>query len=168
MTGQINVNKIAARTGNTITVESGDVLQAPGHVLQVVQGSISSEVASGSSSFVDTGLSVAITPSSSSSKVLILASLGSATVVEASGADAQGKFQIVRDSTSVFISKLRSYDYGNSGGIFIAPLFMSYLDSPSTTSEITYKIQQRLIAGDSIRLAEGNDPAFIQCMEIAG
>ena len=167
MTGQINVNKIAARTGNTITVESGDVLQAPGHVLQVVQGSISSEVSSSSSSFQDTGLSVAITPSSSSNKVLILASLGSATVVEASGADAQGKFQIVRDSTSVYISKLRSYDYGNSGGIFIGPLFMSYLDSPSTTSEITYKIQQRLIAGDSIRLSEGNDPAFIQCMEIA-
>jgi len=36
MTGQINVNKLAARTGNTITVNSGDVLQAPGHVMQTV------------------------------------------------------------------------------------------------------------------------------------
>ena len=35
MTGQINVNKIAARSGNTVTVASGDVLYAPGHVVQV-------------------------------------------------------------------------------------------------------------------------------------
>mgnify|MGYP003114592275 CR=1 FL=1 len=140
----------------------------PGGVLQVNQGILSSEISTSSTSFQDTGLSVTITPKSTTSKVLILASLGSATVVEASGADAQGKFQIVRDSTSLFISKLRSYDYGNSGSIFIAPLFMSYLDSPSTTSEITYKIQQRLIGGDSIRLSEGNDPSFIQVLEIGG
>ena len=43
MTGQINVNKIAARTGNTITINSGDKISgaagsiaAPGQVIQVV------------------------------------------------------------------------------------------------------------------------------------
>ena len=147
---------------------TGGVINAKGMVTQANQGSISSEISTASSSFQDTGLSVTITPNSINSKVLILASLGSACVVEASGADAQGKFQIVRDSTSLFISKLRVYDYGNSGTVFIAPLFMSYLDSPSTTSEITYKIQQRLIAGDSIRLSEGDDPSYIQVLEIGG
>lgn len=167
MTSLIKVDAIQKLNGS-VPKASDLGLNVTGNVLQVNQGSLSSETATSSSSFVDTGLSVTITPTSTSNKVLILASLGSATVVEASGADAQGKFQIVRDSTSVFISKLRSYDYGNSGSIFIAPLFMSYLDSPSTTSEITYKIQQRLIGGDSIRLSEGNDPSFIQVLEIGG
>ena len=164
---EIRVDAIKTRAG--AVPKAVDVgLNITGNVLQVNQGSLSSETTTTSSSFVDTGLSVTITPTSTSNKVLILASLGSATVVEASGADAQGKFQIVRDSTSLFISKLRSYDYGNSGTIFIGPVFMSYLDSPSTTSEITYKIQQRLVAGDSIRLSEDNAPSFIQVLEIGG
>ena len=164
---EIRVDAIKTRAG--AVPKAVDVgLNITGNVLQVNQGSLSSEVTTSSTSFQDTGLSVTITPTSTSNKVLILASLGSATVVEASGADAQGKFQIVRDSTSLFISKLRSYDYGNSGTIFIGPVFMSYLDSPSTTSEITYKIQQRLVAGDSIRLSEDNAPSFIQVLEIGG
>ena len=164
---EIRVDAIKTRAGNVPkAVDVG--LNITGNVLQVNQGSLSSEVTTSATSFQDTGLSVTITPTSTSNKVLILASLGSATVVEASGADAQGKFQIVRDSTSLFISKLRSYDYGNSGTIFIGPVFMSYLDSPSTTSEITYKIQQRLVAGDSIRLSEDNAPSFIQVLEIGG
>ena len=164
---EIRVDAIKTRAG--AVPKAVDVgLNITGNVLQVNQGSLSSEVTTSATSFQDTGLSVTITPTSTSNKVLILASLGSATVVEASGADAQGKFQIVRDSTSLFISKLRSYDYGNSGTIFIGPVFMSYLDSPSTTSEITYKIQQRLVAGDSIRLSEDNAPSFIQVLEIGG
>ena len=47
MTGQINVNKIAARTGNTITINSGDKISgaagsiaAPGHVIQIVTNTL--------------------------------------------------------------------------------------------------------------------------------
>ena len=36
MTGQINVNKIAARTGNTINIESGDTLVQPHMPLQII------------------------------------------------------------------------------------------------------------------------------------
>lgn len=139
-----------------------------GSVLQVVQGSLGSEFATSSNSYADTGLSVSITPSSTSNKVFIFASLGSAFIGQSSGHDAQGFFQIVRGSTSRYEAKYRSYDYGGSGSFLIAPLFMSFIDSPSTTSATTYKIQAKLIGGDSIRLAEGNNPAVIQCMEIAG
>ena len=138
-----------------------------GKVLQVKQGSLTSEYSTASSSFQDTGLSVDITPSSSSNHVLVLVSLGSAFVGDSSGYDGQGFFQIVRGSSSIYVTKYRSYDYGGTGTFLIAPLFMSYRDSPSSTSALTYKIQTRLIAGDTIRLAESDFPAYIQCMEIS-
>ena len=164
---EIRVDAIKTRAG--AVPKAGDVgLNITGNVLQIVQGSLGSEFSTSASSYSDTGLSVSITPSSTSSKVFILASLGSAFVGEASGNDGQGFFQIVRGSTSRYESKLRMYDYGGSGIFIIAPLFMSFLDSPSTTSATTYKIQAKLVAGDTIRLSEGNNPAFIQCMEIAG
>ena len=81
MTGQINVNKIAARTGNTITIESGDKISgaagsivAPGQVIQTVQNKLEdvARIATSSSSFVATNVTGTITPTSTSSKVLIM------------------------------------------------------------------------------------------------
>ena len=43
-----------------------------GKVLQVVNGTLSSSVDTSSTSYADTGLSVAITPSATSSKILVL------------------------------------------------------------------------------------------------
>jgi hypothetical protein len=163
----INVDTATIATAN-ISNQLTDANMSVGSALQVVQGSLGSEFSTASSSYVDTGLSVAITPSSSSSKIFIFASLGSAFIGKDGSEDAQGFFQIVRGSTSRYESKYRSYDYGGSGSFLIAPVFMSFLDSPSTTSATTYKIQAKLVAGDTIRLAEGNNPAVIQCMEIAG
>ena len=71
MTGQINVNKIAARTGNTITVNSGDVLSQPGSVIQVVQNTSSTLATISDDTFVSTGFAVSITPKLSTSKLLL-------------------------------------------------------------------------------------------------
>lgn len=63
MTGQINVNKIAARTGNTITINSGDKISGaagsivqPGMILQTKSFTTSGTATTTSTSFVDTGL----------------------------------------------------------------------------------------------------------------
>ena len=62
----------SSSSGNKIQVASGHVLNAPGHILQIVQGTKTDTFTSNSqTTFVDIGLSVAITPSSASSKVLI-------------------------------------------------------------------------------------------------
>ena len=78
MTGQINVNKIAARTGTAITIASGDVLQAPGHVIQVVSAEETAATSSTSGSAVNI-VSVNITPKFSSSKIYITASVHCST-----------------------------------------------------------------------------------------
>ena len=71
MTGQINVNKIAARTGTAITVESGHVITQPGSVIQVLQETRATYFETSSDSFVDTGFAITITPKLATSKILL-------------------------------------------------------------------------------------------------
>ena len=71
MTGQINVNKIGARTGTTINMESGHKILMPGSIIQTKSFTMTSTTTTTSDGFVDTGLENSITPSSASSKILI-------------------------------------------------------------------------------------------------
>ena len=179
MTGQINVNKIAARTGNTITINSGDKISgaagsiiAPGQVLQVVSTAKTDVFSSSSTSFTDvTGLSVAITPSSSSNKILVSVHFTAA----ATGANSP-RFNLVRDSTTIaqpsgsVPSSLQLNTAGSTDGRMGSIVF---LDSPSTTSETTYKLQGRT-DGNSFVVNRRGDSAnktsisTITVMEIAG
>ena len=112
---------------------SGNGIYIPGHVLQVVQSTITSTPSTTSTSFVDTGLSVTITPTSSSSKILIMADYGTGSSNSSNGMVTQ----LVRGSTSLFY---RGDSYTNSGGTYGAGSF-AHLDSPATTSALTYKVQ---------------------------
>lgn len=144
MTGQINVNKIAARTGNTITVESGDVLQAPGHVLQVQSMTVTTSATSAAgTTFNDTGLTIDITPSSTSSKIYVMShvSMGATNGYRYA-------LRLVRGSTDICIATsagsrtVSTVAHQGSGGNIIDHTFpIFFLDSPATTSATTYKIQ---------------------------
>ena len=141
MTGQINVNKIAARTGTAITLESGHKIMMPGSVIQTVYNSIISPENTTSTSFVNTSLTATITPTSSSSKILVI-------VNAAMYANGVGTHAIA----SVFRGDVSGTDLGNgtygigsaytgSGGAAIkAYVCCSILDSPSTTSATTYTV----------------------------
>lgn len=99
-----------------------------GSVLQVVQGS-SNGATTTSTSFVDSGLSASISPTSSTSKILVTVSgvCRSVTV--------RGGFALVRGSTQLF-----GYQEANGSGSQV-PYSFTYLDSPATTSSTTYKLQ---------------------------
>tara|TARA_B100000029_G_scaffold365897_1_gene359251 strand:- start:4356 stop:4913 length:558 start_codon:yes stop_codon:yes gene_type:complete len=135
-----------------ITTRMADTAMAAGSILQVVQTEVtdtkSVTSAPSSTQGVDLGISVAITPSSSSSKVLILCDLnyaqsaafagflwlvrGSTVAIE--GADASNRIGCTKYLT----------DYsGNAGqdALHISQVSINYLDSPNTTSATTYKIQ---------------------------
>lgn len=145
----------------------GSRVLAAGHVVQVVQGSYSTETISTASTYTDTGLEAIITPTSTSSKIMIFVSIANAGVLNNVGADARGLYAIARGSTTLFECDTRAYDYGNSGLIMFAPFEMSYLDSPSTTSATTYKLRHKLTTGNSIRISNDNRATHIQLMEIA-
>jgi len=90
-----------------------------------------------STSFVDTGLEATITPSSTSSKILV-----TVCFCPYIGGTGQARFegQIVRDSTQIFYADPIAFRE-SSGQYKAAYGSMQVLDSPSTTSSVTYKFQ---------------------------
>lgn len=136
---------------------------AGGKVLQVVQGTYSTATSTTSSTFVDTNLTATITPSATSSKVMIVATLPM-KINGAAGDDLQGSLGINRGGSIIL-------DYTNNLSIYLGaaqwkfPLTMSYLDSPSTTSATTYKIQMKS-GGKTTTAQEGNSTSVILLLEI--
>lgn len=132
-------------TGNVLTVSGGvPTWAAPaggGKVLQVVTGTYSTETSVTTSTYTDIGFSVSITPSATSSKVLVLFT----GVGRNAGStdDQQGGARLVRGSTAIWTQNRwhTSYSPGNSGWAQNQPTAITYLDSPSTTSSTTYKVQ---------------------------
>jgi len=116
-----------------------------GKVLQVVSATKTDTFSSSSSSFIDiTGLSINITPSSTSSKIMILSHF-----TGDSNNGARCGMRVLRDSTPVGVggtagSRKSATSGGTIGGGDNTTRFDfsgTHLDSPSTTSPITYKIQ---------------------------
>jgi len=118
-----------------------------GKVLQVVSATKSDTYAAngGLRTFYDiTGLSLSITPSSTSSKILILATINGQGVTGAS----RFAFRLVRNTTAIGIgnttssrAKVSTNALYDGSGRSIETNSINYLDSPSTTSATTYKIQ---------------------------
>ena len=109
-----------------------------GAILQVVNATYSTTVITGSSTFTDTGLSASITPSSASSKILI-------TVNQAGCGKISGNtmlfLRLLRGSTSLIDFERIAGNNNATTYNFIGSCSCSYLDSPATTSIITYKTQ---------------------------
>jgi hypothetical protein len=136
-----------------------------GQVIQVVSAKDSTIRSTTSSTYV-TGsntLSVSITPSSASNKILILCS----TAVQATG-NGEINVTIYRNSTNLAGTGGFSYSYdtvayaSNNIGI-------NYLDSPNTTSAITYQIYFKITGGTGqINVSDSGNTGSITCMEIKG
>jgi hypothetical protein len=135
-------------TGNVLTVSGGvPAWSAPaggGKVLQVVQATSSTATTVASTTMTDSGLSVTITPSLSSSKVLILVSQG---LLLARNSDrALGGWRLMRGATEILNGNDGFFILANLGGAAYqtsmqAYFALNYLDTPSTTSATTYKTQ---------------------------
>jgi hypothetical protein len=120
---------------------------AGGKVLQVVSGTYSTPTTVASTTYTDTGLSLSITPTAATSKILIL--VAQHYSFARSGYDQGTALRLLRGSTSIFEpSGTGLTDYQNATGSTatsayrLAPL--TYLDSPATTSAITYKTQGKV------------------------
>ena len=128
---------------NASAAIAGTKLSA-GAVLQVVSTAKTDTFSSSTGSYIDiTGLSVSITPSSTSNKILILSDIRFSTNAAACFAF----FKLVRGSTDIYLGDVDgSRSRGFGGGIVAdsattTQVSSVFLDSPSTTSSTTYKIQ---------------------------
>lgn len=108
-----------------------------GKVLQVVQGEYATETSSSSSTYADTGLTASITPSSASSKILIIVNQNGCTKVN----DTRLNLRLLRGATELKVFGKNSMATATSLTIQGLAFGIAYLDSPSTTSSTTYKTQ---------------------------
>jgi len=135
-----------------------------GKVLQVVTATDSTTRSTTSTSFVTASstLSLDITPSATSSKIFFI---GSISLYQTNG-NAFPEITIYRDSTDLSsgagLGGFRAGD-GNQNMIFTA---ISHLDSPSSTSEITYRIYIKSGSGDSVSLQQDNNISTFTAFEI--
>lgn len=113
-----------------------------GSVLQVVSGSTSTQVNVASTTYTDTGLTASITPSSTSSK--IFATVQGGSFYNTTTAGVTMRCTIYRDSTNLGDSDYGLARYSSPGGSWtITPHSFSVLDSPSSTSSLTYEVYYR-------------------------
>lgn len=180
--GSVSAAKLAsgAALSNLGTSQLARANMPAGSVLQVVQTVKTSNFSTTSGSYVDiTGYSATITPSSASSKILIISNF-----FAGSNLSPYPKFKLLRDSTDIFLGD--SYGsatrqsagmvVGTANDVQIISVATSYLDSPATTSSITYKWQvyvydsRAIYIGSSQGSSDFNNssvPSTITLMEIA-
>jgi hypothetical protein len=123
-----------------------------GKVLQVVSATTSTSSTTTSSTFADNNLTASITPSATSSKVLILVTQNYTFI--RSGNEAGGGLRLMRDSTAIFnttANNLQLYKHipGSTAIEFYENTAITYLDSPNTTSSTTYKMQHAVAYSSS-------------------
>ena len=141
-----------------------------GHVLQVLTGTSSSEAYTQSTSFVTMSLTVAITPIATSSKIFIICNTSGYN----DGGNAQvGYYTIYRDSTDLGASNNNGFaniHQGSGSGHDVGTnICISELDSPSTTSAITYGMYARVNnASYKTYWSMNGSKSDITVMEIAG
>ncbi len=175
------VNLVYNSTGPTWQLQSqiSQVATVTGAILQTVQTTKTNSFTTTSTSATDiTGMSQAITPSSASNKVLVIVQI-------AATLNGTNSFfiNLLRDSTQIFMgdtagSRVRTtiFSRGQDSN-FPCPMFICFLDSPATTSAVTYKLQGYVEAGtlnvnqsnsDADNNAYGRSVSSITLMEVKG
>ena len=143
--GAVTDAKIAAMAATKLTGTVPDANAPSGSVIQVVQGVLATPVVYSAQAWGDIGLSATITPSNTSNKVLVIVHIQ----VGGDGSAYDAAIALVRNSTQIALPT----SYGSRNGSFLpfnsrsqsiyecTSISNSFLDSPSSTSALTYKLQ---------------------------
>jgi len=116
--------------------------KATGSVLQVVQGTTATGVANSTTTYADTGLSASITPISANSKVLVLVSQNG--LYKTAGSSANSIYlKLLRGATDLQVFAVSAGFDSVAIARYLGGISTAFLDSPATTSAVTYKTQFR-------------------------
>jgi len=163
MTSRLLVDKLEGKT------TSGTIQMPSGHVIQLVSNEYSTANAIASTTYVDSGLTCKITPKFSTSKIFIQCNMHFRT--QHPTTDSGGGWKIFRDSTNVKSSAVNYsiyiYDEGGDAIEFRGWQAWNFLDSPSTTSQITYKVQLAKYGGGIFEAQNSSNTSTMTLMEVA-
>ena len=172
--------------GSTLTVDNivgattaANVKLPAGHIVQVVYNNYSTQTVIsnsanspvGANTFFDSGLTATITPKFNTSKIYILTTVYVRLNDSSGNPNIGAGFKFFRDSTAIYTSATHAafYHYDGDGnendirGYNTIPL----LDSPSTTSAITYKVQVSKYGDGFVSAQHDGELSTMTLMEIA-
>ena len=180
-TGADTFSRLAVGTnGDTLVADSSTATglkwAAPaggGKVLQVVQGTSTTATTVSTTTLTDTSLSVSITPSSATSKVLII--VAQSVYSSRSDSDCYSKMALLRGATAILTTASNNAAGFATDGLAPSALKLRiyiplmYLDSPNTTSATTYKTQGAPSFSSNsgqVVYQEASSPSHIIALEI--
>ena len=162
---ELRTNRIIPRDG----LPSGSA----GGIIQTKMGVTTSQTTTTSGNWDATALSVTITPKFSTSKILLMCSGGMNGAAGGSDGETYG-YKIYKSVGGGSYAETESSAWGQS--VYYGPgneynnLSINYLDSPSTTSAVTYKLYQKRISGSgtaSVNRNSNNQTQMI-ALEVSG
>lgn len=134
-----------------------------GKVLQMVSTTYSTSTSvSSDTTWTDSGLTLNITPSSASSKVLIL--LTAYCRKNGADSDAAIDLRLVRAGTAIYT--LTRNLANDSTNFQMSTISLSYLDSPASTSATTYKLQFKGFTSTTVFVQYNSNPSSLVLAEI--
>ena len=158
--GSITADDLASTldiSGKTVTLPSDVGGITTGKVLQVVERTFTTYSSTTSTSYQNTDAYVDITPSSTSSKILIIGSM----IGQSNWTGVSAFFRLHRDSTATaHIQRWEDALLFNVG--------VCDLDSPSTTSSVRYMVKIKTQSGNPVGINVGNENGNLIALEIEG
>lgn len=170
--GDLNIQsggstKIAVTSAGVAVTGLSKASLPTGSVLQVVNATYSTQVSSSSATWATTGLTATITPTSATSKILVFVSQNG---LYKNGFDTYMGLRLVRNST-VIVTFEKQALYTGSTAKNEGASSTTYLDSPATTSAITYLTEFSNMTATGAVFAQVSSPSgessTITLMEIA-
>lgn len=157
--GQTLVADSSTATGLKWATASG----GSGRILQVQQATFGTQSSTTSTTYGDTGLTVTITPTASTSTILVLFFL---PIAKQANVNSKLNWKLLRASTTLSNTQV-NYLRNDTASLFQSSISYSYYDSPATTSATTYKVQYATnSAGNGVEICTDNAQAIIQVLEI--
>jgi len=162
-------NSLNITSGNSLTIDSGATITNNGtngggfgKVLQVVQGTYAIQTSTTGTTYVTSNLSASITPSSTSNKVLVLVHINS---FYATGSPAGAHLALYRSGSPIVDVADSIYSQANH---IQAAGVITHLDSPSSTSSLSYEVYFKKTTGSTAFVHDSNRQSNIILLEIAG
>jgi len=187
----IEVNKLTPLANNgTITLgDSGDTFSIPsgvtlsnagtatgfGKIGQVLQQEYATAAAMSATSYADNGQTLAITPSATSSKILVMVETQIQIYGNGNNSNFGGRWKIVRtpaggSAADAFVNPdtmLRLNNTHDGQAYLMDRLNITHLDSPSTTSAVTYKVMQQATTTNILITSQiGSGKSKLTLMEV--
>jgi hypothetical protein len=139
-----------------------------GKVLQVVNATTTTTATIASNTYADSGITATITPTASTSKVLIIISANQLVYSTSTTDFVRSKSRIMRGATQIIEYPYSQQLQGASSFYLntVVQASYTYLDSPATTSATTYKLQGASANSHAVAFQDGSTPSVITLLEI--